>query len=90
VFALAEEQDEHTGRVSWLARAKGYKALDTYAHVSGYGQRQDRGQSIVAVCSPADRRMRCFSDAEEGAEYLTWLRRPRVRVQAKGAAHAAG
>ena len=90
VFALAEEQDEHTGRVSWLARARGYKALDSYAHVSGYGQQQDRGQSIVAVCSPADRRMRCFSDADEGAEYLTWLRRPRVRVQAKGAVHAPG
>lgn len=86
VFALAEEQDEHTGRVSWLARARGYKALDSYAHVSGYGQQQDRGQSIVAVCSPADRRMRCFSDADEGAEYLTWLRRPRVRVQAGRAA----
>jgi len=85
-FALAEEQDEHTGRVSWLARARGYKALDSYAHVSGYGQQQDRGQSIVAVCVPADRRMRCFSDADEGAEYLAWLRRPRVRVRAATAA----
>jgi hypothetical protein len=54
--------------------------------VSGYGQQQDRGQSIVAVCSPADRRMRCFSDADEGAEYLAWLRRPRVRVRAATAA----
>lgn len=85
-FALAEEQDEYTGRVSWLARVRGYKALDSYAHVSGFGQQQDRGQSIVAVCSPADRRMRCFSDADEAAEYLLWLRRPRVRVQAGRAA----
>jgi hypothetical protein len=81
-FALAEEQDEYTGRVSWLARVRGYKALDSYAHVSGYGQQQDRGQSIVAVCTPSDRRMRCFSDVEEGADYLRWLRRPRVRVRA--------
>lgn len=85
-FALHEEQDEYTGRVSWLGRVRGYKALDSYAHVSGFGQQQDRGQSIVAVCTPADRRMRCFSDAEEGADYLRFLRRPRVRVPARGAA----
>lgn len=85
VFGLAEEQDEYTGRVSWLARARGYKAFDSYAHVSGYGQQQDRGQSIVAVCTPSTRRMRCFSDVAEGAEYLTYLRRPRVRVPARAA-----
>jgi hypothetical protein len=85
-FALAEEQDEHTGRVSWLARARGYKALDSYAHVSGFGQQQDRGQSIVAVCSPSDWRIRCFSDADDGADYLAWLRKPRVRVRAGAAA----
>jgi hypothetical protein len=81
-FALAEEQDEHSGRVSWLARAKGYKALDSYAHVNGYGQQQDRGQSIAAVCTPADGKMRCFSDVEEAAEFLTWLRRPRAKARA--------
>jgi hypothetical protein len=82
VFALAEEQDEFTGRVSWLARTRGYKALDSYAHVSGYGQQQDRGQSIAAVCTPEDRRMRCFSDLAEAADYLKWLRRPRVSLRA--------
>ena len=81
-FALHEEQDEYTGRVSWLARVRGYKALDSYAHVSGFGQQQDRGQSVLAVCEPAARRIRCFSDAEEGADYLRFLRKPRVRVAA--------
>lgn len=81
-FALAEEQDEHSGRVSWLARAKSYKAMDSYASVLGYGQAQDRGQSIAAVCDPATGRMQCFSDLDQAAAYLTWLRRPRVRVRA--------
>ena len=84
-FGLAEQQDEHTGRVSWLARAKGYKVADTYAANLGYGQAQDRGHSIVAVCDPATGRMTCFSDVEEAARYLTWLRRPRVRVPAVAA-----
>lgn len=84
-FGLAEQQDEHTGRVSWLGRAKGYKALDSYAAGLGYGQAQNRGQSIVAVCDPATGRMTCFSDVEEGARYLIWLRRPRVTVKATAA-----
>jgi transposase-like protein len=82
VFALAEEQDEHSGRTSWLARCKGYKTMDSYANVLGYGQAQDRGQSIAAVCDPATGRMQCFSDLDQAAAYLTWLRRPRVRVKA--------
>lgn len=79
-FALAEDQDEHSGRVAWLARCKGYKALDSYAYVLGYGQAQDRGQSIAAVCDPRSGKMQCFSDLDEAAAWLTWLRRPRVRV----------
>ena len=81
-FGLAEEQDEHSGRTSWLARCKGYKTLDNYASVLGYGQSQDRGQSIAAVCDPGTGRMQCFSDLDQAAAYLTWLRRPRVRVKA--------
>jgi hypothetical protein len=85
-YGLAEEQDEKSGKVSWLMRAKGYKASDTYALVHGYGQMQDRGQTMTAVFNPETRAVRCYSDLEEAAEHLTWLRRPRVRVQAKGAA----
>jgi hypothetical protein len=81
-FALAQEQDEHSGRVAWLARCKGYKASDSHATVLGSGQAQDLGQSIAAVCDPATGRMQCFADMREAAAYLTWLRRPRVRVRA--------
>jgi hypothetical protein len=82
IYGMAEEQDEKTGAVAWLMRAKGYKAHDTYALVNGYGQRQDRGQTVTAIFNPTSRAVRGFSDLEEAAEFLTWLRRRRVRVQA--------
>lgn len=81
-FALAQEQDEHSGKVAWLARARGYKVLDSYANVLGYGQAQSMGESIVAVCDPHTGTMSCFADVPLAATYLTWLRRPRVRVRA--------
>ena len=82
IFALAQEQDEYSGKVAWLARTKGYKAQDTYAMVNGYGQAQTMGQTIAAVCDPATGVMQCFADLGQAAAYLTWLRRPRVRVKA--------
>lgn len=85
IYGLAEEQDEETGRIAWLMRAKGYKASDSYALVHGYGQQQDRGQTVTAIFNPDTRAVRCFSDLEEAAEFLTWLRRPRVRVPAGSA-----
>jgi hypothetical protein len=88
LFGIAEEQDEKTGRVAWLMRTKGYKVSDTYALTKGYGQQQDRGQTVTAIFNPETRGVRCVSDLEEAAEYLTWLRRPRIRVHAKGSSHA--
>jgi hypothetical protein len=87
-FMLSEDQDEHTGRTFWAARARGYKVVDAYAEQLGFGTSQDRGHSIVAICDPADGRMLCMSDVERAAEYLTWLRarrghKPRVRVTAE-------
>ncbi len=82
-FGLAQEQDDHSGRVAWLARCKGYKAVDSYATLLGHGQGQDMGQSIAAVCDPATGKMTCFADIAEAGQYLTWVRRPRVRVPAR-------
>lgn len=82
-FALAQEQDEHSGKVAWLARCRGYKVLDSYASVLGYGQAQSMGESIAAVCDPSTGSMTCFADVPLAATYLTWLRRPKVRVKAE-------
>ncbi len=65
------------GRVSTLARARGYKWLDDHAVHGGYLQQQC-GASILTVLDPNARSpvelVRAFGDAEEGAEYLTWKR----------------
>lgn len=57
-------------------------SYDTYALNLGYGQAQDRGQSIAAVCDPVTGSMQCFADLDQAAAYLNFLRRPRVRVKA--------
>lgn len=76
-WALAQEECGETGRVYWMARARGYKHIDHYATVGGFPQ-QKSGSSIVTVIDPmADdlNMIRCFADVKEGAEYLTYLRR---------------
>ena len=76
-FTLSEDQHEHTGRVYWTARARGYKPLDHYALEHGHGDaggRRGIGQSIGAVFDPRTGRVRCFSDLDEAAFYLTALR----------------
>jgi hypothetical protein len=76
-WALAAGEDAHGGGVYWLARARGYKAIDAYADNGGFG-RQEHGQSIVSVIDPQANSdtglLRCFEDVEDGAQYLTWLR----------------
>jgi hypothetical protein len=81
-FTLIEDQDEHTGKVLWAARCKGYKHIDSFGSQLGFGQSQDRGQSIVAICDPSTKRMRCFSDVQEGALFLNYLRQRKGRVKA--------
>jgi hypothetical protein len=76
-WALAQNECDQTGRVYHLARCRGYKMLDQYALVNGYGEQQN-GSSIVTVFDPtADdvNAVRCFADVLEGADYLTYLRR---------------
>lgn len=73
VFKLSQDQHEHTGRVYWSARAKGYKGLDTYALEHGFGE-QSVGHSIGAVFDPRTGKLVCFSDVAETAAYLTFLR----------------
>lgn len=75
-WALAQNECSHTQRVYWLVRARGYKHIDHYAENLGFGS-QKFGAAIVTVIDPqaSDVNMvRCFADAKEGAEYLTYLR----------------
>lgn len=76
-WAMAKHECSESGRVYWLARARGYKFLDNYAKVNGFGEQQC-GSSIVSIINPAasDLNMvQCFADVEHAADYLTYLRK---------------
>jgi hypothetical protein len=75
-WALAQEECGETGRVYWLARARGYKFIDHYALVNGFPEQQ-HGSSIVTVIDPTASELnmiKCFSDVKEGCDYLNYLR----------------
>ena len=74
VFKLSHDQHEHTGRIFWTARAKGYKRLDLYAEELGFSGKQTIGHSIGAVFDPRDSSLVCFSDVKKTAQYLNFLR----------------
>ncbi|CAB4130424.1 hypothetical protein UFOVP119_48 [uncultured Caudovirales phage] len=76
-WALYQSEHEHRKSVYWLARSRGYKAIDDYATLHGYGS-QDHGHSIMAVVDPGSEgpsHVQCFADPIEGADYLAFKRR---------------
>lgn len=76
-WALAQEEDAEKGITYWMARARGYKFIDTYAKRHGFPEQQE-GAAIVSVFNPDSKTaagfLQCFADVEAGADYLTWLR----------------
>lgn len=76
-WALAQIELPESGRVPWLARARGYKFMDDYAKVKGYDE-QNYGHAIGCIIDPQAKNptsfMTCFADLEEAADYLTWKR----------------
>jgi hypothetical protein len=79
-FALEQNQHEHTGRVFWTARARGYKPLDHYALEHGHGDAGGplgTGHSIGAVFDPRDGSVVCFAELDKAAGYLGYLRASR-------------
>lgn len=75
-WMLTEHEDPERGNCYWLARARGYKTMDSYSERLGFGE-QRHGASITAVIDPEREGpafLRCFSDPEEAAEFLTWKR----------------
>jgi hypothetical protein len=76
-WSLFNTEDEHRGETYWLARARGYKHIDSYGKNLGYGS-QRHGSTIACIIDPyADgpNVMQCFSDLEQGAQFLTYLRK---------------
>jgi hypothetical protein len=75
-WAIQEGENADRGFVYWLIRARGYKHLDHYADQLGFSS-QKNGATITAIINPAvegPRRIRCFPELEEAAEFLTYLR----------------
>lgn len=75
-----KQKELPTGRIATLARARGYKFIDSHADRFGFTHKTN-GASIVTVLDPKPRSgcelVRAFADVEEGAEYLAWKRRPK-------------
>lgn len=75
-WACNEGENANRNFVYWLIRARGYKFIDSYADQLGYSS-QRHGATITAVIDPANsgtKRIRCFPDLGEAAEFLTWKR----------------
>lgn len=75
-WAINESENANRDFVYHLIRARGYKFIDSYSDQLGYGS-QKFGASITAIIDPTSdgvKRIRCFPDLEEGAEFLTWKR----------------
>ena len=75
-WAINESENAQRDFVYHLIRARGYKFIDSYADQLGYGS-QKFGASITAIIDPtADgaKRIKCFPDLPEAAEFLTWKR----------------
>lgn len=76
-WALATNECPQTNRVYHLARARGYKFMDSYSDKLGFGS-QRNGCSIVTIIDPKAygtiNFVKCFADVKEGADYLTYLR----------------
>lgn len=79
-WALRQEENPHNGRVHWYVKARGYKDIDTFAEVHGFGS-QEHGASVTIILDPMEenpvRRAHCFADLEEAVSYLEWLRNGR-------------
>jgi hypothetical protein len=75
-WAINQSENANRDFVYHLIRARGYKMIDQYADNLGYAS-QKYGATITAVIDPVGigvKKIRCFADIEEAAEFLTWKR----------------
>jgi hypothetical protein len=77
-WAIHTEEQPDRGYFFTAVRARGYKVVDDYA-VQIDKTQQEYGASIVYVCNPQAKNLAqmtsIWPDVEEGAAYLTWLRK---------------
>lgn len=75
-WAVNQGENANRDYVYHLIRARGYKAIDSYADNLGYSS-QRYGATITAIIDPGGTgasRIRCFADLEEASEFLAWKR----------------
>jgi hypothetical protein len=75
-WAVNEGENSQRDFIYWLVRTRGYKFIDSYSDQLGYGS-QRYGASVTAIIDPPSdgpRKIRCFPELEEAAEFLTWKR----------------
>ena len=76
-YAIHQEESASKEFTYWLIRARGYKYLDDYAEKLGHAS-QEEGATVLSVIDPNASSMagfvQCFTDLEEGLEFLTWKR----------------
>lgn len=73
-FGLFEIEFAEKKQRTWLAQVAGYKIGGLYEKTNGYAQ-SAHGSAVLMVVSPDTGRVMCFSDPEEGSEFLKWKRR---------------
>ena len=72
-WACFEFENAARGRRQTFVRVRGYKFMDEYARRLSL-QEQREGCAAVTVFDPVRRQITAFSDAELGADFLTYLR----------------
>ena len=84
-WAMFQTEDPGRAKSYWTLKARGYKYIDHYADVHGFGS-QTYGASIVAIIDP-DRKgpaaVHCVADIEHGAHLLTLKREAWAKARAK-------
>lgn len=75
-WAMFQTEDSDRGRSYWALKARGYKYIDQYADLHGFGS-QTYGASVVAIIDPdceGPAMVQCFGDLAEAARLLTLKR----------------
>lgn len=75
-WAVKQEENPHNGKNTVFLKARGYKDIDTFAEVHGFGT-QHGGATVTVIIDPKKTgvdRYRVEPTLERAADYLTWLR----------------